>query len=245
MSPWAAAAGGAVGVALLPIANRLWPPSAATLGAPPRRAALARDFLFGIAAGLGAMAAIELGSVLLGLARLSAGRLHPPIGAAIGWAFTVMLIAASQEGWVRGWLLARAWARFGFRRAAIGSSGLFVLLHAEPGVLAAPPGVVLLGAAGLFLFGLAAAASVRATGSIAWALGAHAGWDYVGGFLLGAPAYGRAPGPDSLLLVTPHGAWGWAAGGDFGPEASPLALLALAVAVWGWLRVQPRPGASH
>ncbi|HSZ52571.1 MAG TPA: CPBP family intramembrane glutamic endopeptidase [Caulobacteraceae bacterium] len=245
MSPWAAAAGGAVGVAFLPIANRFWPASAATLGAPPGRAVMARDFLFGLAAGLGAMAVIEFGAVFLDAARLSAGHSPPTIGAAIGWAISVVLIAAAQEGWVRGWLLARAWPRFGFRRAAIGSSGLFVLLHAQPGVLVAPPGVVVLGAAGLFLFGLAAAASVRATGSIAWAFGAHASWDYVGGFLLGAPAYGRAPGPGSLMLVTPHGAWGWAAGGDFGPEASLLALLVLAAAAWGWLRIQPRPGASH
>lgn len=244
MSPWAAA-GGAVGVALLPIANRLWPTSGATLGAPPGRTALARDFFFGLAAGLGAMTAIELGAVLLGAARLCANGSHPTLGSAIGLALTSALIAGAQEGWVRGFLLARAWGRFGFPRAAIGTSSLFVLLHAEPGVLAAPPGVVLLGAAGLFLFGLAAAASVRATGSIAWAFGAHAGWDYVGGFVLGAPAYGRAPGPDSLMLVTPHGAWGWAAGGDFGPEASPLALLALAAAAWGWLSVQPRSGASH
>jgi hypothetical protein len=239
VSPWAAAAGGAVGVVLLPIANRLWPASAAALGAPPARAAVTRNVLFGLAAGLWAMAAIELGAVLLDVARLSAERAHPTLGAAIGWAITAALIAGAQEGWVRGWLLARAWSRFGFSRAAIGSSGLFVLLHAGPGVLAAPPGVVLLGAVGLFLFGLTAAASVRTTGSIAWAIGAHAGWDYVGGFLLGAPAYGRAPGPGSLMLVTPHGAWGWAAGGDFGPEASPLALLALAAAAWAWLRVRP------
>jgi len=213
---------------------------------PPRSAiAIAGQAFLGLAAGLAAMATIELALVLTGAARLEAGQPYSALGVTVGGAVTALLIAAAQEGWVRGWLLTLAWSRWGFHRAAIGSSALFVLLHAEPGLRTVAPAEVALGAAGLFLFGLAAAASVKATGSIAWALGAHAGWDYVGGFLLGAPAYGREPGDESLLLITPDGGQGWAAGGAFGPEASPLAIVVLAAAAWAWLRVRSAPRASH
>jgi hypothetical protein len=191
------------------------------------------------------MAAIELTLVVLGAARLARGSWPPSPVVAAGWAITALLIAGAQEGWFRGWALARISERWGFRTAALSTSGVFVLIHAQSGVVGLPAGITLAGAVGLFLFGLAAAASVRATGSIAWAVGAHAGWDYVGGFLLGAPAYGRAPGQGGLWIFEPREVWEWASGGAFGPEASPLALLALAAAAWGWLGVRPRHGPSH
>lgn len=244
MTPWTAAAGGAVGLALLLIAGHLWP-APGWPGESPGRVEQARSALLGLAAGLAGMGAIELTLVVLGAARLTPGTPPPTPGPAVGWALTALLVAGAQEGWVRGWLMARLSARWGFRGAAIVTSGVFVLLHAEPGALVLAPRLILLGAAGLFLFGLAAAASVRVTGSIAWAIGAHAGWDYVEGFILGAPSFGRSPGRGCLLIFEPNPAWSWAAGGAFGPEASPLAILALGAAAWGWLGVRRRHGASH
>jgi uncharacterized protein len=241
MSAWAAAAGGAVGLAFLLMMSRLWPAPAWP------RATIARDgwgraFFAGLGAGLGVMAAIELTLAVAGMARIMPAPRQPAFGWSLIWALTALLVAAAQEGWVRGWLLANLAERWGFRRAAIATSGLFVILHAEPGVLILPPGLILLGACGLFLFGLVAAASVRASGSIAWAVGAHVGWDYVQGFVLGAPAYGQSPAAGSLLLVEPHGSWAWFAGAAFGPEASPLSLLVLGAGLWAWLRVRPPRG---
>ncbi|HEX4740788.1 MAG TPA: CPBP family intramembrane glutamic endopeptidase [Caulobacteraceae bacterium] len=244
MAPWTAAVGAAAGVVVLLIASRRWPAP----DWPGERAGWSgrgRGLLLGLAAGLGGMAAIELTLALLGVAGLRRGPWPPEPGAAAGWALTALLIAGAQEGWMRGWALAWLTKRWGFWRAATVTSGAFVLLHAEPGVVVLPAPLLLAGAAGLFLFGLAAAASVRASGSIAWAAGAHAGWDYVGGFLIGAPAYGWAPGPGCLLTLTPRGDLGWLAGGAFGPEASPAAILMLGAAACAWLRARPGRGASH
>lgn len=242
MTPWAA--GGAVGLVLLTIASRLWP-APGWPGETVAWRAKGRGFLQGLAAGLAALTAIELALAMLGAGRLAQGRWATAPEAAAGWALTALLVAGAQEGWLRGWALARLAPSWGFARAALATSCMFVLLHAEPALAALPLRLLVMGAAGLFLFGLVAAASVRASGSIAWAVGAHAGWDYVGGFILGAPAYGRPSGPGCLLTFAPRGHGGWAAGGAFGPEASPLALVALAAAAWAWLRAPSRPGASH
>jgi uncharacterized protein len=206
---------------------------------------MARGVSLGLVAGLAGMAVIELAATLLDAADLRRSAWPPGPFSAAGWALTALLIASAQEGWVRGWALSWLSARWGFGRAAIATSGLFVLLHAEPGVVVLAPRLLLMGAVGLFLFGLAAAASVRATGSIAWAIGAHAGWDYVGGFILGAPAYGRAPGPGCLLTFAPRSDLGWLAGGAFGPEASPAAIFLLGMAAFSWLRARRPHGASH
>jgi uncharacterized protein len=245
MSAWTAAAGGAVGLVVLIVVARRWPAPAWPVPRAVGGVDRGRALLAGLPAGLGAMAAIELAPVLLGAARLAPAPRGPALAWGAAWALTALLVAAAQEGWLRGWLLARTAERWGFRRAALATSGLFVLLHAGAGILVLPLGGVVLGGAGLFLFGLTAAASVRRTGSIAWAVGAHAGWDYVQGFVLGAPAYGAPPGAGSLLLVQPRGGWAWLAGAAFGPEASPLAILVLAASLWAWLRVGALRGSSH
>jgi membrane protease YdiL (CAAX protease family) len=203
------------------------------------------EFTVGLATGLAGMAAIELVAVLAGGARL---QWSPPADIALSgltWVMAALLVAAAQEGWVRGWLLRKLAARWGFGPAAIATTALFVALHGGAYVLAEPVWLTLLGVAGLSLFGLTAALSVQRTGGLAWAIGAHAGWDFTQGFVLGAPSYGRPAEAGSLFAVLPTRGSGWIAGAGFGPEASPLAVVLLALAMVLWLRQPCRARPSH
>jgi membrane protease YdiL (CAAX protease family) len=134
----------------------------------------------------------------------------------------LVAISAAQELVFRGWLL-RALKRLGFWPAAILAGGAFVAVHlARPGETAA-------GLSGLFVFALLAAAGVRRAGTVAWAVGLHAGWNLVQDVVLGLPDGGLASRAGWLQahLVGPA----WLTGGGAGPEGGAPALLLMAVAL--------------
>jgi membrane protease YdiL (CAAX protease family) len=63
------------------------------------------------------------------------------------------------------------------------------------------------------------------TGRIWMSVGAHAGWNFAQGAVLGASVSGM-PSTGSLFASTPSpDAAAWLSGGDFGPEASPVAVI--------------------
>ncbi|UYY58073.1 CPBP family intramembrane glutamic endopeptidase [Sphingomonas sp. S2-65] len=100
------------------------------------------------------------------------------------------------------------------------SAALFGLAHLGN------PGASLGSAAAIAVeAGLTFAGFYLLTGRIWMSVGAHAGWNFAQGAVLGASVSGM-PSTGSLLTTTPlpHAA-AWLSGGDFGPEASPVAVI--------------------
>ena len=134
---------------------------------------------------------------------------------------------------------------------------LFWLLKAYVGVAAAAViGVVLFGAlhghnqgespVGLFsagAVGLVFCISLWYTGSLWWAIGFHAAWDWGQTFFYGTPDSGMVA-RGHFLSEHPAGALLWS-GGPTGPEGSlyivPL-LIIMALAMWLWWRRKPVAG---
>jgi membrane protease YdiL (CAAX protease family) len=130
----------------------------------------------------------------------------------------VCLVAALQEGVFRGWGLSVLTRRIGFRAAAIITSLAFAAIH---GCI---PGQNGMGLVAMGLFGLAMCAAVRRFESLWWAMGFHAGWDFM---LTAVFGFGAAPSQRvawRLAAQEPD----WLSGGAAGPEASAITLAILA-----------------
>jgi CAAX protease family protein len=191
----------------------------------PARAAFGRSFWVG--AGLGFVALLILlvgirlchgfyfGSVALG----PAGVLY----SGVMWAFAFLVVGFAEEFLFRGYALATLSDGIGFWPAAIVLSGLFGAVHLQ-NLGENPTGALSAGLVGLlFCFGL------RRTGSLWFAIGLHAAWDYGESFIFSVP--------DSGTLVQGHllnshfqvGAPVWLTGGSVGPEGSVFVFVVLAV----------------
>lgn len=130
------------------------------------------------------------------------------------------------------WLARRKAPSRGFWLAAWVASTLFALVHTGNngetwiGILAA-------GAIG-FVF----AVSVRLTGSLWWAVGFHAAWDWAETFFFGTADSGM-PAVGSWLVARPTGNPLWS-GGANGPEGSLLVLAAILATLVGLMAVYGR-----
>ncbi|MGN6358297.1 MAG: lysostaphin resistance A-like protein [Novosphingobium sp.] len=188
-------------------------------------AGAARHAGWGLATGFGLVAGIAgllslLGAMTFSLAitalpeaLLRAGR------TAILW----LLLAAGEEGLNRGYALTQLSRAISFWPAAFLSSALFLSGHA------ANAGETTVGIAATGLFGLALAYSRLRTGTLWFALGFHAAWNFAQSFVFGFPNSGGAS-PGRLLSSQVTGS-PWLTGGTAGPEGSLLAIPALVVLV--------------
>ncbi len=146
-------------------------------------------------------------------------------------------VGASEEIVNRGYPLHELARGTGFWTAAVATSLLFGWGHFAEG----DP---VMGSLGVFAFAMFACASLRATGSLWFAIGFHAVWDYGESGLLGVPdssfllsgalAETRLTGP---ALLT---------GGAAGPEGSVLTIAALVVlfVAFAWMGRRPPPAGS-
>jgi hypothetical protein len=107
----------------------------------------------------------------------------------------------------------------GFWPAAIVLSILFGAGHLRN------EGEMIYGALMAGSFGLVAALSLRRTGSIWFAIGMHASWDWGETYLYSVPDSGMVA-PGHLLNSSFHGP-AWITGGTVGPEGSAFAFLTL------------------
>jgi len=160
----------------------------------------------------------------------------------LGWGVVFIVVGFFEESSLRGYLQFTLARGLGFWWAALILSCLFAALHgSNPGE--SPVGLVGVGAAGL-VFSL----SLWYTGSLWWAIGFHAAWDWGQSFF-----YGTA---DSGLIAQGHllqehavGNPLWSGGSD-GPEGSVLALALLAIVTaamflwWGRRAVSPFDGTA-
>lgn len=154
-----------------------------------------------------------------------------------GLLLALALPAAAEEVALRGYLLQALARGFGIVPALVGTSVLFAALHLGN------PEVGAVGVAGIAAAGLALGVLVVRTRCLWWAIGAHLGWNWALAWPADLPVsgldLGDTPGLDARM-VGPS----WLGGGDFGPEASLVAvgaLLAVAGAAWrgGWPRPAP------
>jgi membrane protease YdiL (CAAX protease family) len=140
---------------------------------------------------------------------------------AAGWGAVFLAVAVSEELAFRGyWLFALARFR-GFWRAALITSLVFGLAHLGN------PGENVLGILQVVLIGLLFCLTLRRTGTLWFALGFHAAWDWAETFFYGTPDSGLI-GVGHYLNTSVQGPR-WLTGGSAGPEGSVLAVFVLLV----------------
>ena len=195
-----------------------------------------RQFAMGLAVGLGTMCLLMLALKLAGVAVFAGALLHGVDILKWGalWAFAFLLVALAEEYLMRGFLqfeLARAVAsiaarmghrpalqkRVGFWVAAGFFSLLFGLLHGNN------PGESPIGLVSAALIGMVFAYSLWRTGSLWWAIGYHAAWDWAQSFLWGVADSGGVS-QHRWLNTMPKGNV-LLSGGATGPEGSAFIFL--------------------
>jgi len=144
-------------------------------------------------------------------------------GALYGFGF--LLVGVFEEFSFRGYMQSTLALATGFWPTAVALSILFGVIHLLN------PGEKLFGAVMVTSFGLVAALSLKRTGSIWFAIGMHAAFDWGETFFYSVPDSGLVA-QGHLLNSTLKGP-AWLTGGTVGPEGSVFAFLVLAIAAAG------------
>ncbi len=147
---------------------------------------------------------------------------------ALLWLGANVLVGLNEEYLFRGYALRVLWRGAGFWPAAIITTAIFAGLHmTKPHENAMDIGMI-------FVLGLAICLSVQRTGTLWWAVGWHAAFDFGQFFLIGTHNGGQAPA-GHLLDVTFNGP-ALLNGGELGTEASvfmvPAAVATLIYVIW-------------
>jgi membrane protease YdiL (CAAX protease family) len=148
------------------------------------------------------------------------------------WAAFFLLVAFFEEFLLRGYSQFALSRAIGFWPAAVVLSCIFGLIHLGnageqwPGLLAA--------AAIGFFFCL----TLRRTGSLWFAVGFHAAWDWGETFFYSVPDSGTIF-PGHLLTSAFHGP-AWLTGGKVGPEGSVLCFVVMAAVWFDFARAYPK-----
>lgn len=196
------------------------------------RARLPR-FLWGCLWGFIALSALVGALWVTHLLAFDAARLH---GSAVwkyglAWFAMFTVVGITEESLLRGYLQYTLTRGIGFWWGALLMSILFGAIHGH-NQGESPVGLFSAGAVGLVF-----CISLWYTGSLWWAIGFHAAWDWAQSYFYGTPDSGLTM-RGHLLTEHPVGPLLWS-GGPTGPEGSlyivPL-LLIIALAMWLWWR---------
>ncbi|MDQ1450287.1 MAG: protease family protein, partial [Acidobacteriaceae bacterium] len=196
------------------------------------RAKLAR-FLFGLVWGFVALSSLVAVLWKTHLLAFDAGHLQGLTAWEYGlaWLVTFFLVGLAEESLLRGYLQYTLTRGIGFWWGALLMSILFGAIHGT-NKGESPVGLFSAGAVGLVF-----CISLWYTGSLWWAIGFHAAWDWAQSFFYGTPDSGMVA-RGHLMSEHPVGPLLWS-GGPTGPEGSlyiiPL-LLIMALAMWLWWR---------
>jgi membrane protease YdiL (CAAX protease family) len=137
------------------------------------------------------------------------------------WGICFVFVALFEEFLFRGYSLFTLHSGIGFWPAAVLLSLLFAAVHLQNS------GEGLIGVAGVFVVGMLWCFTVRRTGSLWFAVGMHAAYDFGETFLYSVPDSGMLF-PGHLSNAALHGP-AWLTGGTVGPEASIFDFLILFV----------------
>jgi uncharacterized protein len=136
---------------------------------------------------------------------------------ALAWGIAFVAVAISEEFAFRGyWLFVMA-KRVRFWRAALFVSIIFAVAHLGN------HGENVLGILQVFAIGMLFCLMIRRTGTLWFALGFHAAWDWAETFFYGTPDSGLL-GDGRFLNSSVQGP-NWLTGGSAGPEGSILGML--------------------
>jgi hypothetical protein len=151
---------------------------------------------------------------------------------AIFWGGVFLLVGLVEEFLLRGYTQFTLARGMGFWPAAVLLSAAFGVSHLKN------PGEAWTGALAAGLIGLFFCLTLRRTGSLWFAVGFHAAWDWGESFFYSVPDSG-AMSPGHLLSSSFHGSR-WITGGSVGPEGSLLCLVVIALLWVGFERIYPR-----
>ncbi len=141
---------------------------------------------------------------------------------AVLWAVAFFLIGIFEECFSRGYAQATLSEGVGFWPAAIVGSAIFAAIHLTNN------GESAIGILSVFLVALFFCFTLWRTGTLWFAVGFHAAWDYGETFLYGVPDSAQVA-TGHLLNTHFHGAR-WITGGSVGPEGSALVFVVYALA---------------
>ena len=133
------------------------------------------------------------------------------------WFVGFMLVGFAEEYLLRGYALYTLADGIGFWPATIVLAVLFGLGHARN------PGETRIGVVATVVFAIFASITLRVTGNLWLAVGAHAGWDWAQSFFYGVSDSGMTA-QGHLLNPGFHGPV-WLTGGTVGPEGSVVTLI--------------------
>jgi uncharacterized protein len=165
--------------------------------------------------------------------------LHGPqiVRWAVLWALCLTFVGLFEEFLFRGYTLFTLSSGVGFWLAASVLSLLFAAVHLENS------GEGRVGVAGVFVVGMLWCFTVRRTGSLWFAVGMHAAFDFGETFLYSVPDSGMVL-PGHLSDATLHGP-AWLTGGTVGPEASVFDFVLLFIFFYVIHRLYPANKTSH
>jgi CAAX protease family protein len=151
---------------------------------------------------------------------------------AVFWAVMFLLVGLFEEFLLRGYTQFTLTRGIGFWPAAVLLSSAFGLIHLWNGG-ERWTGLLAAAAIGFFL-----CLTLRRTGSLWFAVGFHAAWDWGETFFYSVPDSGMVA-PGHLLSSSLHGA-PWLSGGSVGPEGSLLCFVVIAITWIAFDRAYPR-----
>src|SRR5262249_46050698 len=157
---------------------------------------------------------------------------------ALLWLVAATLIGLSEEFLFRGYLQRTLAEGIGFWPAALILSALFACAHLRNN------GENWIGVANIFFTGLLWVFTLRRTGTLWFAVGWHAAFDFGESFLYSVPDSGGIF-EGHLSNATVGQGHAWLTGGKVGPEASVLAFVTLAIGaivVHFWFPAEQEPG---
>jgi membrane protease YdiL (CAAX protease family) len=137
------------------------------------------------------------------------------------WLIAMLLVGLAEEYVFRGYALQSLWRGAGFWPAALITTALFAAAHLSK------PHENAIDIAMIFVLGMLPCLSVRVTGSLWWAVGWHAAFDFGQFFIIGTPNGGQVPVGRLFDATFPGPAW--ITGGELGTEASYFMIPAAAV----------------
>ncbi len=147
------------------------------------------------------------------------------------WALVFLLVGVFEEFAFRGYLMQALARGLNYRWATMIMGVLFVFAHTQ----SLGEGVIGLGL--VFIAALVFSLAVWRTGTLWWAIGFHAAWDYAQSFIFGVADSGHLSA-GTLMTAKPAGP-DWLSGGATGPEGSILAAVVMALValvIWFTLR---------
>lgn len=190
----------------------------------PLTRALGKNFWVGAIWGIATVTALMLAIRVLGGYSFGSVDLSRADVARYGleWAAAFILVGVYEEFFFRGYLQFTLASGMNFWPAALLLSLAFGAVHLRN------PGEGSVGAMSVFVIGMFLCFTLRRTGTLWFAIGFHAAYDFGETFVYSVPDSGIVM-PGHLLASSFHGP-AWLTGGTVGPEGSAFDFLIMAIA---------------